>query len=429
LFGEVDKIYAKTKKASGALLAPVSYQKAVAAYQKADKRFKKNQSVKKIEKDITVALGHFNKAEETIKLAGITFDSALKARTDAKSVGAKKLAPEEWLSAEEAFYSAAVSLETGKLSTARKKIAGAEEIYRSAELISIKTNYLSQTRKFIAKAKDEKVDRHAPDTLKEAEALLAKAEKELTNNRYDADYPRSLAKQSLYQAKHSIYLANYIKDLKKQKVSTEQLLLRMEKPIISISDSLDLVAEFDKGFEAPTQNINKEINRLVVDSREYIELRAQLEKLEIDYDGLEKQREKLTQINSLFRPEEAVVFTQGDNIIIRAVGLNFDPGSSEVNARHIPLLDKFKKAFQIFKGYSVTVEGHTDSFGSDAANLTLSNDRAMAVRNYFTISVPGFNQAGSSVRGYGETKPIANNETPAGRAKNRRIDLVFTPSR
>jgi outer membrane protein OmpA-like peptidoglycan-associated protein len=70
------------------------------------------------------------------------------------------------------------------------------------------------------------------------------------------------------------------------------------------------------------------------------------------------------------------------------------------------------------------VEGHTDSYGSDSANFILSQDRADAVRQ-FLIGNMGIDPERLSSIGYGETRPVATNETAEGRARNRRIDLVL----
>ncbi len=72
------------------------------------------------------------------------------------------------------------------------------------------------------------------------------------------------------------------------------------------------------------------------------------------------------------------------------------------------------------------VEGHTDSRGSERLNERLSQNRADAVMNYLisTMHIPPYR---ISAIGYGEDKPIASNENEAGRAKNRRIDLLITP--
>jgi outer membrane protein OmpA-like peptidoglycan-associated protein len=72
------------------------------------------------------------------------------------------------------------------------------------------------------------------------------------------------------------------------------------------------------------------------------------------------------------------------------------------------------------------VEGHTDSYGSDASNLNLSQERADAVKAYLLANM-SMDPSRIEAIGYGESKPIANNETAEGRAKNRRIEIVIHP--
>lgn len=441
LFANIDEVLAQAKAENAAILAPVSFKKGMDAYSDANNLYKKNKSVDKIKKEIDKADAEFTKSIETTKLANITFKSALKARNDAKGVEAERLSAEQWKKAEKQFKSAAQALEVGSLANARKKSDTAEATYRAAELTAIKGSYLNQTREVIARAKKERVDRYAPLTLAKAQSLLAKAEKELSENRYDTDYPRSLVKDSLYQAKHSIFLANYVKKIRSDDITNEQLLLRLEEPVTSIASALDLVAEFDKGFQVPTNKIKARVTDLLTESHDLVELKGQMKKLEKDYSGLEdrlgiqsermarqeEQRRKIADLNRLFTAEEAVVLTQGDSIIIRAVGLSFDPGSSKVNTSNEQLLRKLQKVFRVLNGYDVVVEGHTDSFGGDSQNLILSFDRANAVREYFVVNMPGFSEAASQSTGLGETRPIANNETREGRSRNRRIDLVFSP--
>jgi outer membrane protein OmpA-like peptidoglycan-associated protein len=115
-----------------------------------------------------------------------------------------------------------------------------------------------------------------------------------------------------------------------------------------------------------------------------------------------------------------------NDLLIRMVGLNFDVGKSTIKPDYFTLLTKVQDAIKTFPGCSVTVEGHTDALGSDEINRKISQDRADAVRQYLlaNMSVPA--SRFDSV-GFGETKPIASNETDEGRTKNRRIDLVIRP--
>jgi OmpA-OmpF porin, OOP family len=87
-------------------------------------------------------------------------------------------------------------------------------------------------------------------------------------------------------------------------------------------------------------------------------------------------------------------------------------------------MKKVQQALTRFPDATIVVEGHTDANGSDSANLILSQDRADAVKQYL-VSQLGANAEKVSSIGYGEARPVATNETPAGRARNRRIDLVI----
>ena len=69
----------------------------------------------------------------------------------------------------------------------------------------------------------------------------------------------------------------------------------------------------------------------------------------------------------------------------------------------------------------VVIEGHTDSVGSAASNLRLSQDRAPSTRDY--LAAKGVTMARTSTNGYGETSPTADNASSAGRAHNRRVEI------
>ena len=90
-------------------------------------------------------------------------------------------------------------------------------------------------------------------------------------------------------------------------------------------------------------------------------------------------------------------------------------------------MNKVIDAVQVFPGSQIIIEGHTDSFGGDDMNLSLSEKRAESVRRYFIEQNAVAQDLINSI-GYGETKPVANNETPQGRATNRRIDVRVIPN-
>ena len=111
---------------------------------------------------------------------------------------------------------------------------------------------------------------------------------------------------------------------------------------------------------------------------------------------------------------------------MRLVGLTFEVAKAEVDPAYGQLLQKVHDAVEIFPRSQVVVEGHTDSYGGDESNMALSRSRAEAVGAYLNTEL-GLAPFRVSAVGYGETRPIANNETPQGRARNRRIDIRIEP--
>ncbi len=110
--------------------------------------------------------------------------------------------------------------------------------------------------------------------------------------------------------------------------------------------------------------------------------------------------------------------------ILSLEGVNFDHDKATIKAESRPILDNAVKVLNENASVHVRVEGHTDSDGTDAYNLGLSQRRAEAVAAYLTEA--GIDGGRLSPVGYGESAPVAPNDTKENKYKNRRVDLVVT---
>jgi len=107
--------------------------------------------------------------------------------------------------------------------------------------------------------------------------------------------------------------------------------------------------------------------------------------------------------------------------ILRVQNIYFDFNKATIRAESLPALDKVAQALNDNPGGKVRIEGHTDAIAGDAYNQDLSERRAAAVRQALVErGVPGERL---EAMGHGEAKPIAANDTPEGRADNRRIEF------
>jgi outer membrane protein OmpA-like peptidoglycan-associated protein len=109
----------------------------------------------------------------------------------------------------------------------------------------------------------------------------------------------------------------------------------------------------------------------------------------------------------------------GKKIILRGVNFDFDKANIRADAR--PILDEAITTLKAEGGIAIIAEGHTDGVGTDAYNLALSQRRAAAVKDYLVKGGIGADRI--KVEGFGESKPVASNDTADGRAQNRRVEL------
>ncbi len=106
-------------------------------------------------------------------------------------------------------------------------------------------------------------------------------------------------------------------------------------------------------------------------------------------------------------------------------GVTFDVGSYSLKPEFRDTLDKIAASMNQYPNSLIDVYGHTDSTGSDAYNQTLSENRARTVASY--LSQHGVAAARIRSQGFGETMPVASNDTAEGRTKNRRVEIKIVP--
>lgn len=114
----------------------------------------------------------------------------------------------------------------------------------------------------------------------------------------------------------------------------------------------------------------------------------------------------------------------GDNGIIALENVFFDTDKDILKPESKLELDNLVKFLDKYQKIKIQLRGHTDSEGDDAHNLDLSERRAKSVVNYLVEH--GIDKARLTSKGFGETDPIADNNTPEGRAKNRRTEYKIT---
>lgn len=145
---------------------------------------------------------------------------------------------------------------------------------------------------------------------------------------------------------------------------------------------------------------------------------------DLDHDGVINSHDKCP-----FTPEGAKV--DGDGCVIAQTltmkDVTFQTNSSRLTLNGQHILDQVAAFLKSDASVNLSIEGHTDAQGSDAYNLKLSQSRAESVRKYL---IEKKIEAGRlAAKGYGESRPVANNDNEAGREANRRVEMVISKAR
>lgn len=105
-----------------------------------------------------------------------------------------------------------------------------------------------------------------------------------------------------------------------------------------------------------------------------------------------------------------------------ALYINFETGKSDIKPESQKIIDQIVEMLKSNPALKISVEGHTDNVGNLQSNQTLSENRAKSVMN--AIISKGIDKTRLSSKGWGQTKPVDDNKTEDGKAKNRRVEIV-----
>ena len=120
------------------------------------------------------------------------------------------------------------------------------------------------------------------------------------------------------------------------------------------------------------------------------------------------------------------VYRQGDELVLRMPsGITFQVDRYDIQPQFQSTLDQVAQTLSSYDQTYIDVLGHTDSTGSDEYNQALSQRRAQSVSDY--LAARGVARARIGIRGYGESQPIASNDTDIGRSENRRVEIKVVP--
>ena len=444
------------------ILSPNAYKEATAALEKAHKLALKGKD--DTQKVASQGLAILDIGSENSEKAKDVFEYVLAQRERAIAAYGGSTQSIGFQDAEKLLLKLSSQFENKEFDEAK---AGRSELiqkYADLELKAVKSNVLEDVKKEIALAKEANLDDVAPKTFKLATEELDLAVSTLNIDRNDTEKAGEHTKKALWHLDRAKQIDDMIKNFKTSDFSEEDKILWYQNQLDKVALPLNQMDLYNKPNKAVINTLassaiglNNTISKLTQElastnsqlTDTELNLKKEAEDLRNQSIALKKEKEqqiealriaqekeqqrqqaianKFSEVQQLFDTSEAEVYRKVDDVLIRAHGFIFKSGNSEIDSSNFALLNKIIEAISKFENTNILVSGHTDSVGSDELNMSLSQKRAEKVAQ-FLAQVGRISPNRIEHKGFGESRPVASNETDEGRASNRRVEILIKNS-
>jgi outer membrane protein OmpA-like peptidoglycan-associated protein len=351
--------------------------------------------------------GRVENVDATFELIGRGVYSSSNTRIEGAIFGIDPHTPRELFEARNAVRIArnadANKYAGATLSKAEQQLAAAEDAYRSKR---DKKTVESAARDVVETAEEARVMAVKRKAEEEAQGRMAAekraAEEREAKARADAEAEarrRQEAEQARVEAEQARVQAEQAKaEAERMKQEAEQAAQEAARQKAEADQARQTALEQQHLAEAETEEAREAAAKA---ESEKTQLRAQL----------------LEQLNSILQTRDSA-----RGLIVNMSDVLFDTGSSTLKSGAREKLAKISGILLAHPGLTLQIEGHTDSVGSDEFNQQLSERRSDMVRDF--LAEQGVAGSSMSARGFGKSQPVASNDTPEGRQRNRRVELV-----
>jgi OmpA-OmpF porin, OOP family len=440
---EADLASAKSNQVD--VLAPKSYKDAQSASMKAKEALERGARISSISDHVAEGRAHLKRAEETAQVSRTVLAQTNQARDRALKAGAERLG-EPYLDVEREYLRLTQAIENDNLSYAQNNAGRIQAAFVRLEILAIKNNALGNARNMMLEADRANIQRIAPVAYNDARQALNEADAYIEENPYEAETIARKAAHAEFLSRRMMKISESSEDFRK--MTPEAAALYVEALLARLGKAMDTGDLRDRSFEGQinmmigtAEAVEIKNQALEMGNQEYQAKIAALEQQVAGLQGLSREQEEVkrnlaaerefnerfNEVQAFFRPEEAEVYKQGGQLVIRMRGIQFPVGAATLTPENYVLLSKVQRAIQAFDQPTVIIEGHTDSTGSAQTNKELSQKRAEAVKTYL-VANRTLPEDLIRAAGYGPDRPLSPNTTPEGRAINRRIDVLITPS-
>jgi outer membrane protein OmpA-like peptidoglycan-associated protein len=269
-------------------------------------------------------------------------------------------------------------------------------------------------------AQNTGADKYAPDIMKEVTTDLVNAQGEQDNKHRDIKMEFTYAREAVQRAEDARITTLRKQADERQKEAQDAKVAAQQQAQQSQLDAANAQAQADAAAAAQARAEAAKAKADAEAANARAEAAEAQHKAQASEQDAAATREKLrAQLNAVLSTTE-----NARGLIVNLSDVLFDTGKYSIKPATQVSLAKVATILQLYPGLKVQVEGYTDSVGGDAYNQKLSENRADAVRDFLVEN--GVPAANATAAGYGKADPVADNSTAAGRAQNRRVNLVVS---
>lgn len=412
---EVTKIMESAQQDQIDVLADEAYSKGSVYLADAKRGLKQGEPGEVTLENAAIAKAFFEDARETAKSRQPSASRILEARASALSAGVRKndalvesmMDIDDDLKSETKQFSRPLSPED--FSEFQKK-------YLVLEVQAVQFSELSGAKQAIEQALKNDAEDLAPETLRSASLDYETAMNTIAQSPRNPDLYKQSVQDTLASATQLVDVMSVILGAKG---TPEHIAVQIVKQKRALGELTTNVGKLEANLKSAEQTLQQKEGEL---KRTEGVLKSQEQQLASASTQVRFQQ-AMDEAQKVLSSDDALVYQQGNKLVFRLKRINFQTGTAEIPEFSKLLISKVNAIIKKLDAETVIVQGHTDSVGPPDVNQRLSTERATAVAKYLYSFKGGYK---IQYVGYGESFPIASNETAAGRATNRRVDLVVS---
>jgi len=444
---EVKISIAEAKQLRAAEFAPEHFADARESLADAEEMLTRRKSAASIRRVLDEARINASEASSIAQSFSQRFHNLVEGRDRMQLSGSKNFRADLAKRAEDDFARVVDAFENGHERKARDVAKMARNTVHAAEVVAAREQISKPLGRAISGARKVKARAYAPKALAVAAKAHGTVERIIKESPNEQTRAYSIAKRGEMQARRAMRISKLGQKFDKKSSAIESWFDAQDGRMRMLGEALNVDLNRSQTPEEQLQLLKQAAQEMkknhaaqLVDADDQIrKLSEKLSKYETQYKTdmaamgeirrkLQLKREaeaKIKRLTKLFDPDNVeILLTPDADVILRLKKLNFRSGSAVIPPNTYSILDHVMESITIFNNRNVRVEGHTDSVGANLYNQDLSERRALAVQDYLRGRMESVHVDISGV-GFGEDKPIANNETAEGRERNRRIDIVL----